>query len=143
MHGNVCVYVSCTYTHVRMYACMYVCMRMYVCVAATAFGPANAPQNRWGDLRIKRTQKSEVCNLDGQIAISSQQMHLSENWDIWPTSVVKLPGERNAPTKIDMAAPSVALALGGGPPWEGVLPEGGMGNTCLPRGSLLLLAHSG
>ncbi len=55
----------------------------------------------------------------------------------------ELPGERNAPTKIDMAAPSVALALGGGPPWEGVLPEGGMGNTCLPRGSLLLLAHSG
>ena len=39
----------------------------------------------------------------------------------------ELPGERNAPTKIDMAAPSVALALGGGPPWEGVLPEGGMG----------------
>ena len=28
----------------------------------------------------------------------------------------ELPGERNAPTKIDMAAPSVALALGGGPP---------------------------
>ena len=37
----------------------------------------------------------------------------------------ELPGERNAPTKIDMAAPSVALALGGGPPWEGVLPGRG------------------